>query len=312
MADATLALPQKVKTALDETRILVLGAQVLLGFQFRGTFQEGFEQLPETERVLNAVALILMCGALALLVAPSLYHRVIAAGEDSGWLHGLISRTAQCALAPFALSLGIDVHIGLARITGFQSGIAAGVMFAALALFWWYGFAWIRRVSVGAKERRMAAARREEIERTPLHSKIEQLLTEARVILPGAQALLGFQLAIIVTQAFEKLPPYVKAVHGGSVGLLALSIVLLMAPAAYHRIVYAGEDAVEFHRTGSVLVTAATVPLALGIAADVFVVMTRIVASLSVAAGVAALVLGTFVTLWYVYPLCRRARLASS
>src|SRR6185437_10479304 len=211
MADATLALPQKVKTALDETRILVLGAQVLLGFQFRGTFQEGFEQLPETERVLNAVALILMCGALALLVAPSLYHRVIAAGEDSGWLHGLISSTAQCALAPFALSLGIDVHIGLARITGFQSGIAAGVMFAALALFWWYGFAWIRRVSVGAKERRVAAARREEIERTPLHSKIEQLLTEARVILPGAQALLGFQLAIIVTQAFEKLPPYVKA-----------------------------------------------------------------------------------------------------
>ena len=32
-------------------------------------------------------------------------------------------------------------------------------------------------------------------ETAPLHARIEQMLTEARVILPGAQALLGFQLA---------------------------------------------------------------------------------------------------------------------
>ena len=43
-------------------------------------------------------------------------------------------------------------------------------------------------------------------ETAPLHSRIEQMLTEARVILPGAQALLGFQLAIVLTDTFEKLP----------------------------------------------------------------------------------------------------------
>jgi len=40
-------------------------------------------------------------------------------------------------------------------------------------------------------------------QQVPLAKKIDQMLTEARVILPGAQALLGFQLAVILTQAFE-------------------------------------------------------------------------------------------------------------
>src|SRR6516162_9022923 len=38
------------------------------------------------------------------------------------------------------------------------------------------------------------------------HAKTEQMLTEARVILPGAQALFGFQLAIVLTRSFEQLP----------------------------------------------------------------------------------------------------------
>jgi len=35
----------------------------------------------------------------------------------------------------------------------------------------------------------------------PFSGQIDQMLTEARVILPGSQALLGFQLAIVLTQA---------------------------------------------------------------------------------------------------------------
>jgi Family of unknown function (DUF6328) len=66
------------------------------------------------------------------------------------------------------------------------------------------------------------------------------------VILPGSQALLGFQLAIVLTQAFEKLPPALKMVHGAALLFISLSIVLLMAPAAYHRIVYKGEDSEDF------------------------------------------------------------------
>jgi hypothetical protein len=82
-----------------------------------------------------------------------------------------------------------------------------------------------------------------------------------------------------------------------------------MAPAAYHRIVYAGEDSEEFHRTGSAMVMAATVPLAIGLGCDVYVVIGKIAASPLIGAIVAAMATLGFVTLWHVYPLiARRSR----
>jgi hypothetical protein len=70
-----------------------------------------------------------------------------------------------------------------------------------------------------------------ELADTPLHVKIEQLLTEARVVLPGAQALFGFQLAIVLTRAFEQLPKVSIVVHAASLFLVALAVMMLMAPA---------------------------------------------------------------------------------
>jgi hypothetical protein len=138
---------------------------------------------------------------------------------------------------------------------------------------------------------------------TPLHAKIEQMLTEARVALPGAQALFGFQPAIVLTQSFEQLPTASMIMHATSLFLVAFAVVLLMAPAAYHRIVYAGEDSEDMHRVGSVLVTAATVPLALGLAGDVYVVVTKIMGSPTAGLIAGSLALVLLIGLWHVYPL---------
>jgi hypothetical protein len=40
-----MKLSEKVKIALEETRILILGAQILLGFGFRGAFSERFDDI---------------------------------------------------------------------------------------------------------------------------------------------------------------------------------------------------------------------------------------------------------------------------
>ena len=66
----------------------------------------------------------------------------------------------------------------------------------------------------------MTERQRGERPETPLHVKIDHLLTEARVILPGAQALLGFQLSIVLTQAFERLPQSSRIAHAVSIGLV--------------------------------------------------------------------------------------------
>ena len=148
----------------------------------------------------------------------------------------------------------------------------------------------------------MTEQQRNERPGTALHIKIDQLLTEARVVLPGAQALFGFQLSIVLTQAFEALPAASRIVHAMSLGFVALAIMLLMAPAAYHRIVFAGEDTEDMHRTGSVLVTAATAPLALGLVGDIYVVIEKIAGTAAaIEAAAAAFVL--LAGLWYGYPL---------
>jgi hypothetical protein len=48
-----MSLAKKVKTALDETRLLILGAQVLFGFQLNGVFQEAFSDLARSTRLLR-------------------------------------------------------------------------------------------------------------------------------------------------------------------------------------------------------------------------------------------------------------------
>lgn len=143
--------------------------------------------------------------------------------------------------------------------------------------------------------------------KTPLDAKIDYVLTEARVVLPGAQALLGFQLAIVLTNGFQQLSSNLKTTHGAALALIAISTALLIAPAAYHRLVYAGRNEPEFHRLASRLLLIATVFLALGLATDTYVVVSKIGNEawlpLWSAVAVAAVLLG----LWHLWPWWRRA-----
>src|SRR5205823_2609221 len=139
---------------------------------------------------------------------------------------------------PFALAIGINVFLAAERVLGIAAAIAAGGGAAGLALALWYGLPLARRPSIGKRERAMAQRQHNQRPETPLHVKIEQMLTEARVILPGAQALFGFQLSIVLTKSFDDLAASSRILHAASLGLVALSVMLLMAPAAYHRIVY--------------------------------------------------------------------------
>jgi hypothetical protein len=81
-----------------------------------------------------------------------------------------------------------------------------------------------------------------------------------------------------------------------------------MAPAAFHRLAYDGENTEPFHRLGSHLVVAAALPLALGATLDMYVAVTRAFET-SLPALLAALGTGAVLLfLWCVQPLLLRAR----
>jgi Family of unknown function (DUF6328) len=145
-------------------------------------------------------------------------------------------------------------------------------------------------------------------EGTQVKDKINQALTEIRVVLPGGQALLGFQFATMFMEAFEKLPASSKYVHLLSLALIALSVVLLMTPAAYHRIVEKGEETEHFHRFSSRMLLLAMIPLALGMCGDLFVVVRKITESALAGIISASVMLLFFYGLWFGYTLYRRSR----
>ncbi len=98
-------------------------------------------------------------------------------------------------------------------------------------------------------------------------------------------------------------------VHAAGLGLIALSVMLLLAPAALHRLAFNGEDAAEVHSVGSRLVAAASATLALGLGAAVMVALGALSGRMDYAAFIAIAMVLFLVALWYIWPLAIRARL---
>jgi hypothetical protein len=53
-------LKDKIQDSLDETRMLVLGSEIPVGFEFTAHFQDGFSDLPEISGIANTAGLGLM------------------------------------------------------------------------------------------------------------------------------------------------------------------------------------------------------------------------------------------------------------
>jgi hypothetical protein len=294
-----MKLENLLKTALDELRMQMLGVQVLFGFQFQGVFQEGFDDLSQTGRYVNALGLGLMIVALALLIAAPCQHRIVEHGETTERIHRAATRFSKLALFPLAGGIGCAVFVATSRAFSAATGAALSIATFILAIAGWYG--------AGLALRRYFKVRKIEgsMEKpsTPLHAKIDQMLTEARVILPGAQALLGFQLVVMMTKAFDHLSQEMRLTHLAALVCIGLAIILLIAPAAVHRISFDGRDDPRLHTVGSVLITVALIPLAIGISCDFFVAMSRLVGQGSVAVAATVASFGLLVGLWYVLPL---------
>lgn len=313
-------LKDKVENALNEARMLVLGAQVLVGFQFRSAFEPGFDSLQLPTQLLILVGLGLMLIALALLISPAAYHRLVEQGEDTQEIHRYTSKMMMWALLPFSLGIGINFYVPTQKVIGWKAGAAAGLFGVLLAASFWYLLEfYMRRERAGdieavkREEREMEVKNdgekdRQKEERERLSNKIKHVLTECRVVLPGSQALLGFQFICVLTESFDRLPSLSKYIHLAALGLNALTIVMLITPAAYHRMVEQGEETEHFHRFASKIIVAALVPLALALAADVYVVVQKVSESQLVSVVSALIALALFWELWFGLTLYRRTQ----
>jgi hypothetical protein len=200
-------------------------------------------------------------------------------------------------LIPFSLNLGLAGYVVLEQHFGWLTGIASGAALMLAAGFAWFGLEMFHREKAVMPEAKG---------NTPLSTKVEQVLTEARVIIPGAQALFGFQFIAMLTAGFDQLPQGSKIVHAIALGLVALNVILLMTPAALHRLSFDGEDSESFLRAASALVITAPLFLAAGIAAESYVVLGKVTENKFAAASYAAASFVVLIALWYALPLIAR------
>src|SRR5262245_48571408 len=105
-----------------------------------------------------------------------------------------------------------------------------------------------------------------------LDQEAKNLLEEARMVLPGIQALFGFQLIAVFNQRFTDLTAGEQLIHLLALTLVAFSVAIIMTPAAYHRQAERGQISSYFIELASMLVALAMLPLAAGICLDLFVV----------------------------------------
>jgi hypothetical protein len=146
-------------------------------------------------------------------------------------------------------------------------------------------------------------------EDTALKDIAQETLEEARMVLPGIQALFGFQLIAAFNERFRQLGDVEQVLHYAALMLLAAAIALIMAPAAYHRMAEQRSVSKFFVRFASWLIAGAMVPLMGALAIDVYLVGRVVLGSAVVSAGVALLLLALLAGLWFVFPwLAGRSR----
>jgi hypothetical protein len=132
-----------------------------------------------------------------------------------------------------------------------------------------------------------------------------ELLNELRVALPGVQVLFAFLLTVPFQQRFQRVGAFQREVYHSTLLLSALSIVLLITPAAQHRLLFRQEDKdrmlVRFNRyaiAGQLCLGAALTGALLLVTSYLFGT-ARAIATTGTAV---ALILG----LWVVAPLAHR------
>jgi hypothetical protein len=141
-----------------------------------------------------------------------------------------------------------------------------------------------------------------------LEEEANHVIAESRMVLPGVQTILGFQLMAVFNQRFELFSRNEQILHFTAFFLTAAAMGLIMAPAAYHRQAERRWVSRRFVSTASRLLTISMVPFLTGICLDTFLV-GRLIFDSRETSIMATMVLFLFLAgIWFGLPFLVRNR----
>lgn len=130
---------------------------------------------------------------------------------------------------------------------------------------------------------------------------MHDIIEEARVIIPGLQAVFGFQTAAVFSDRFTDLEIYAKVCHLIGLGLIVVSMAMLLTPAVYYR-AQRGNATSRMVTVSRKSIRGALIPMSLGFSLDMLTVMSLATGALIFSIGASIVTLAIFVGLWYILP----------
>jgi Family of unknown function (DUF6328) len=134
-----------------------------------------------------------------------------------------------------------------------------------------------------------------------------EILQEVRVAQTGVQILFAFLLTLAFTPRFRSITPFQQDIYVLTLMLSAAATALLIAPAAFHRVVYRRRLKQHLVRVANRLALSGLVVLLLAMVSALLLILD-VVTGPGPAAGLAAGALGWFVTWWFILPAWSRVR----
>jgi Flp pilus assembly protein TadB len=131
--------------------------------------------------------------------------------------------------------------------------------------------------------------------------ELGELLQEMRVAITGVQVLFAFLLTVPFQQGFAKLNAGERHVYIAAVLAAAVSSLLLIAPAANHRLLFREGTKEELLQAANKLVVAGLFMLVAGIGLSLYLV-TSLVFSTAFAVVVAVVIAAVTGFAWFVFP----------
>ncbi len=146
-------------------------------------------------------------------------------------------------------------------------------------------------------------SKRQAREELPLDKAASLVLDESRMILPGIQALFGFQLIAVFSTTFtEKLNVFEQRLHLLAILLIVLATMIILTQAMYHRQTSEKEVAEEFIRVASRLLLISMFPIVASISIEFYLISRVILNNVIWALLITLVVLTMFLTLWIGLP----------
>jgi len=146
---------------------------------------------------------------------------------------------------------------------------------------------------------------RSEDEQERLNRQLMELLQEMRVAMPGVQVLFGFLLAVPFQQGFQDITSSQRLVYFGTLIAAAVATALMIAPTAYHRLMFQQHKKPEIIKVGNQQFIVGLVALALAMNGAVALV-TDVIFKGSTLVVTVVVLSSLFVWLWFGLGLVRR------